>query len=119
MENIMELALVVAIIRSDKLGPTEKRLHAIGVGGITVVKARGFGEESISHDILGRALMQDQARLEIYVARDQAERVAHTVIEAARSNSSGDGIVAILPVHRVFSVHTGSDTVPNTRCTAG
>lgn len=114
----MELALVVAIIRSDKLAATERKLHEIGVGGITVIKARGFGEQSISHDILGRMLMQDQTKLEIYVASGQAERVAATVIGAARSGSSGDGIVAILPVHRVFSVRTGSDTVPNRRCAA-
>lgn len=118
MEKNMELALVVAIIRSDKLAATEKSLHAIGVGGITVIKARGFGEQSISHDVLGRALMQDQAKLEIYVASEQAERVARTVIGAARSGSSGDGIVAILPVHRVFSVQTESDTVPNRSCLA-
>jgi nitrogen regulatory protein PII len=37
----MELALVVAIIRSDKLAAAEKKLHEIGVGGITVIKAKG------------------------------------------------------------------------------
>jgi len=34
-------------------------------------------------------------------------------IDAAHTGSSGDGIVAILPVYRVFSVRTRSDTIPN------
>ncbi len=109
----MELALVVAIVRSDKLGAVERKLHEVGVRGITVIKAKGFGEHSLPHDILGRALMADQAKLEIYVARDQAESVAETVVGAAHTGSAGDGIVAILPVQRVFSVRTRSETVPN------
>lgn len=117
----MELALVVAIIRGEKLAPTEKRLHAIGVRGITVIKAKGFGEHALPQDILGRPLTTDQAKLEIYVAREQAERVAAAIIDAAHTGSSGDGIVAILPVHRVLSIRTGSDTIPNraTDATAG
>ena len=109
----MELSLVVAIIHRAKLAVVEKRLHGIGVRGITVIKAKGFGEHSLDHDILGRALMEDQAKLEIYAAADQAERIATTVIDAAHTGASGDGIVAILPVQRVFSIRTRSDTIPN------
>jgi nitrogen regulatory protein P-II 1 len=109
----MELALVVAIIHSDRLEVAEKRLHHIGVRGITVIKAKGFGEHSLDHDILGRALMENQAKIEIYAAADQAERIAATVIDAVQTGTPGDGIVAILPVQRVFSIRTRSDTVPN------
>ena len=108
----MELVLVVAIIRSDKLSAAEKKLHEIGVRGITVIKAKGFGEHALTHDILGRAIMKNQAKLEIYVAREQAEHVATVIIDAAHTGS-GDGIVALLPVHRVFSIRTRSDTIPN------
>jgi nitrogen regulatory protein P-II 1 len=109
----MDLALVVAIIRTTALGAAEKKLHEIGVRGITIIKAQGFGEQSLDHDILGRALMANQAKIEIYASSDQAERIATTLIEAAHTGSAGDGIVAILPVQRVFSVRTRSDTIPN------
>ncbi len=59
------------------------------------------------------SIMHDQAKLEIYVARDQVDHVAAAIIDAAHTGTSGDGIVAILPVHRVFSVRTRSDTIPN------
>jgi nitrogen regulatory protein P-II 1 len=109
----MDFSLVVAIIHPDKVGVAEKRLHEIGVRGITVIKAQGFGEQSLPHDILGRALMEDQVKLEIYVAPDQAERIATTIMDAVHTGMPGDGIVAILPVQRVFSVRTRSETVPN------
>ncbi|MGE5338229.1 MAG: P-II family nitrogen regulator [Gemmatimonadota bacterium] len=109
----MELALVVAIIRSDKLVPVERALHEMGVRGITVIKAKGFGQQALPHDILGRPLMQDQVKLEIYVAAEQADQIASTVIDSAYTGSSGDGIVAILPVQRVISIRTRSDTMPN------
>jgi nitrogen regulatory protein P-II 1 len=109
----MELALVVGIIHSDRLEAAEKRLHQIGVKGITVIKAKGFGEHSLDHDILGRVLMENQTKIEIYAAADQAERIATTVIDAVHTGTPGDGIVAILPVQRVFSVRTRSETIPN------
>lgn len=109
----MELALIVAVIRTDKLGPTEKALNGIGVRGITVIKARGFRDQSLHQDILGRALMDDQAKIEIYATREQSERIATTIMEAAHTGSQGDGIVAILPVDRVFSVRTRSAAIPN------
>lgn len=109
----MDLALVVAIIQGDKLGAVEEKLHRNGVRGITVIKARGFGEHSLHHDILGRQLMANQVKLEIYVAGEQAEHVASAVIEAAHTGSPGDGMVAILPVRHVFSIRSRSENIPN------
>jgi nitrogen regulatory protein P-II 1 len=109
----MDLALVVAIVHTDKLGAIEKKLHSIGVRGITVIKARGFGEHAMHRDILGHQLMADQAKLEIYVADERADGVAQAVVEAAHTGAPGDGIVAILPVRRVFSVRSRSDAIPN------
>lgn len=109
----MELSLVVAIIHRDKLTAAERRLREIGVRGITVINAKGFGEQSLREDVLGHVLMDDQVKIEIYAGADQAERIATTVMNAAHTGSRGDGIVAILPVQRVFSVRTRSEMVPN------
>jgi nitrogen regulatory protein PII len=78
-----------------------------------VIKTRGFGEQSLHQDILGHTLMEDQVKIEIYAAASQAERIATTIVDAACTRSPGDGIVAILPVQRVFSVRARSETVPN------
>ena len=56
----MELALIVAIIRTGALEAAEKKLHGLGVRGITVIKAKGFGEHSLARDILGRPLHDER-----------------------------------------------------------
>ena len=109
----MESALVVAIVRSDKLDAVETRLHEISVRAITVIKARGFGEHTQPPSIARRSSLNDQVKIEIYVPSEQAELVATTIIGAAHTGLAGDGIVAILPVQRVLSVRTRSDTMPN------
>ena len=110
----MEVALVVAIIRTIALEATERALHGIGVRGITVFKGKGFGEHHLaSHDFLSRDWSDDNVKIEIYAPREQAELIVSTIMDAAHSGSPGDGIVAILPVERVFSVRTRAETVPN------
>jgi nitrogen regulatory protein P-II 1 len=109
----MEVALVVAIIRTMALEATERALQRIGVRGITVFKGKGFGEHVVSHDFLSRDWADDDVKIEVYAGRDQAELIASTIMNAAHSGSPGDGIVAILPVERVYCVRTRSETVPN------
>jgi nitrogen regulatory protein P-II 1 len=109
----MDAVLVVAIIRTIALEPTERALQRIGVRGITVFKGKGFGEHPVSHDFLSRDWADDDVKIEIYAAREQAERIASTIMDTAHSGSPGDGIVAIVPVERVFSVRTRAETVPN------
>lgn len=111
----MEIALVVAIIRTSALEAAEKKLYEMGVRGVTVTKAKGYGEHPVPHDFLSRDRLSlaDQVKIEIYATSDQAERIAATVVDAAHTGSPGDGIVAILPVDRVFSVRTRSATIPN------
>ena len=109
----MDVALIVAIIRTPALEATVTALQRIGVRGITVFKGKGFGEHPISHNFLSRDWAADEVKIEIYAGRDQAERIAATIIDAAHSGAPGDGLVAILPVERVFSVRTRADTMPN------
>lgn len=110
----MELVLVVGIIRASALEATERALQRIGVRGITVFRGRGFGEHHLaSHDFLSRDWSDDDVKIEIYAARERAELIESTIMDAAHTGSPGDGIVAILPVERVFSVRTRAETVPN------
>ncbi|MGE5731713.1 MAG: P-II family nitrogen regulator [Gemmatimonas sp.] len=60
--------------------------------------------------------MNDQAMIEVCVARENAERVAAALMEAANNAALGDGIVAILPVQKVYCVRTRSAAMPNAEC---
>ncbi len=106
----MELRLVVGIIRPGALEPVEKKLQQIGVRGLTVIRGKGYGAYA---NFFARDWLVDQVKLEIYVEQDRAESVARAILDAAHTGSPGDGIVAILPVEKVFSVRTRADEAPN------
>lgn len=106
----MELKVVIAIVRPGVLEPVEKRLQEIGVRGITVSRTKGYGEYA---NFFSRDWMVDQVRIEIFTPRDRAELIAAAILDAAHTGSPGDGIVAILPVERVFSITTRSEDIPN------
>ena len=106
----MELRLVVAIIRPHVLESVERRLQEIGVRGLTVTKAKGYGAHA---NFFAQDWLVDQVKIEIYVEHDRAEAIAAAILDTAHAGSTGGGIVAILPVEKVFSVRTRSEEVPN------
>ena len=108
----MELRLVVAIIRPHALESVESRLQEIGVRGLTVTKARGYGAHA---NFFAQDWLVDQVKIEIYVEQSRAEAIAADILDAAHAGSTSGGIVAILPVEKVFSVRTRSEEVPNRR----
>ena len=106
----MELRLVVGIIRPRALELVEKRLQQIGVRGLTVIRSRGYGAHA---NFFARDWLVDQVKLEIYVEHSRAEAVAAAIMETAHTGSEGDGLVAILPVEKVYSIRTRAEEVPN------
>ena len=106
----MELSLVVGIIRPDALELVEKRLQEIGVRGLTVIRGKGYGAYA---NFFARDWLVDQVKLEIYVEHDRADSVAQAILDIAHTGSPGDGIVAILPVDKVFSIRTRAEEIPN------
>jgi nitrogen regulatory protein P-II 1 len=105
----MEIRKVTAIIRSDMLGRVEGRLQDMLVKGLCVSCVKGYGEYAnfFAHD-----WMVMHARIEIFTEKARAEEVAEAIMEAAHTGGQGDGIVAILPVERVFRIRTKSDARP-------
>ena len=106
----MELRLVVAIIRTHALGPVEKKLQEMGVRGLTVIRAKGFGA---SPNLFSRDWLVDQVKLEIYMEQDRVDSIVAAILDTAHSESSGNGIVAVLPVEKVYSVSARREEAPN------
>ena len=106
----MELALVVAVTRVLSLEAVEKGLRKVGVRGITVTRVRGWGEYS---NTFAEDAKLEELRIDIFVERERAEEVARVIVEACHTGMAGDGIVAILPVDKVYSARTRGEVVPN------
>lgn len=106
----MELRDVVAIIPTYSLESVEKRLQEIGVRGITVTRAKGYGEHP---NFFAPDWLNDQVKIDIFADRERAEAIAAAILEAAHPGSSGGGIVAIRPVEKVYSIRSRLEIIPN------
>jgi len=106
----MELRKVVAIIRSRLLEDVEDRLKKIGIKGLTVTRVKGYGEDKA---ICAQDWLGTHARIEIYIEKSKAEKIANVIMEVAHTGGAGDGIICIIPVEKIFRVRTKSEIRPD------
>jgi nitrogen regulatory protein P-II 1 len=97
----MSLRKITAIIRCTLLEPVERRLQEIGVPGMTVTHVKGFGEYA---NFFRRDWTVTHARIEIFTEQSLVDRIVDTIQDAAHTGTPGDGIVAVLPVERLYRI---------------
>lgn len=101
----MNYKKIVAIIRKGHLEKVEHALQEYGVRGITVTQVKGFGEYA---NYFSRDWMCEYARIELFVGEEEVDPIIEKLMEAAHTGSSGDGMVAVLPVDAVYRIRTKS-----------
>jgi nitrogen regulatory protein P-II 1 len=105
----MELRKVVAIIRGSVLEKVEERLKDMGIKGISISRVKGYGEY---HNFYKADWMVTNARIEIFVEKSKVDEIASAIMDAAHVGEPGDGIVAVLPVEKLFRIRTKSQLQP-------
>lgn len=102
---------IEAIIKPFKLDEVKEALHEIGVSGITVTEARGFGRQKGHTELYrGAEYVVDflpKVKLEVIVSDDQAERVVEAIAGAAQTGRIGDGKIFVYPVETALRIRTG------------
>ncbi|MEM7780157.1 MAG: P-II family nitrogen regulator [Pseudomonadota bacterium] len=102
---------IEAIIKPFKLDEVKEALHEIGVSGITVTEARGFGRQKGHTELYrGAEYVVDflpKVKLEVVVADDQMDRVVEAVAAAAQTGRIGDGKIFVSPIERALRIRTG------------
>jgi nitrogen regulatory protein P-II 2 len=105
------MKLVIAIIKPFKLDEVRDALAAIGIQGMTVSEARGFGRQKGQTEIYRGAEyttnMVPKVRLEIVVDEGLSARVIETLQQTARTGSIGDGKIFVLDVEQAVRIRTG------------
>jgi len=105
------MKLVVAVIKPHMVESVTEALHALDVPGITVTEARGPGRQRGHTEVYrGGEYTVDflpKSRLEVLVPDGDAEKVADTIVSAARTGKIGDGKLWILPVEKTVRIRTG------------
>ena len=102
---------IEAIIKPFKLDEVKDALDKIGVTGITVTEAKGFGRQK-GHTELYRGAeyrveFLPKVKIEVLVDDAKAAAVVDAIVEAARTGRIGDGKIFILPVDDAVRIRTG------------
>ena len=102
---------VEAIIKPFKLDEVKEALHEVGIKGITVTEAKGFGRQK-GHTELYRGaeyVVDFLPKVKIEAAVDDAivDRVIEAVEAAARTGKIGDGKVFVSSLEQVVRIRTG------------
>ena len=102
---------IEAIIKPFKLDEVKEALHDVGVSGITVTEAKGFGRQKGHTELYrGAEYVVDflpKVKLEIVVDDDMAPRVVEAIAAAAQTGRIGDGKIFVIPVESALRIRTG------------
>jgi nitrogen regulatory protein P-II 1 len=102
--------MVTGVIRPHSLDPVKSAVTKLGVGGVTIVEARGFGRQRGRTEVYRGAEYVEEfipkIQVEILTTDEDAELVAEAIVSASSSGKIGDGKVWITPVDAVIRVRT-------------
>ncbi len=105
------MKLITAIIKPQKLDAIKEALIGVGITGMTVSEAKGFGRQlGLTEVYRGAQYKVDlipKIRLEILVSSKESDKVIKVIVDAARTGSIGDGKVWATSVESVTRVRTG------------
>jgi len=102
---------IEAIIKPFKLDEVKEALQEVGVQGITVLEAKGFGRQK-GHTELYRGAeyvidFLPKVKIEVVVADDMLEKVLEALQTAARTGRIGDGKIFISDIAEAVRIRTG------------
>ena len=102
---------IEAIIKPFKLDEIKEELQEIGIQGLTVTEAKGYGRQK-GHTELYRGAeyvidFLPKVKIEVVVSDDMALRVVETIRSVAHTGRIGDGKIFILNVEQAVRVRTG------------
>ena len=102
---------IEAIIKPFKLDEVKEALHDIGVSGITVTEAKGFGRQKGHTELYrGAEYVVDflpKVKLEVVVEDGLAERTVEAITNAAQTGRIGDGKIFVMNVEEAIRIRTG------------
>ena len=102
---------IEAIIKPFKLDEVKDALQAIGVQGLTVLEAKGFGRQKGHTELYrGAEYVVDflpKIKIEIVVSEDLAQEVIDSIIEKANTGKIGDGKVFVSDISTAIRIRTG------------
>jgi nitrogen regulatory protein P-II 2 len=105
------MKLIEAVIKPFKLDEVRTALTEIGVQGLTVSEARGFGRQKGQTEIYRGAEYEisfvPKIRIEVAVSDDVAEQTIEAIQNAAATGQIGDGKIFVFDMEKAVRIRTG------------
>jgi nitrogen regulatory protein P-II 1 len=102
---------IECVIKPFKLDEVKEALQEVGVQGITVTEAKGFGRQKGHTELYrGAEYVVDflpKVKIEIVVAEERLESCVEAIQKAARTGRIGDGKIFVLNVEEAIRIRTG------------
>ncbi len=102
---------IEAVIKPFKLDEVKEALHEVGIQGITVTEAKGFGrQKGHKEQYRGSEYTVDllpKVKLETVVKDEKAREVIDKILESARTGQIGDGKIFVTDLGDMIRIRTG------------
>jgi nitrogen regulatory protein P-II 2 len=105
------MKLVMAIIKPFKLDEVRDALTRVGVHGLTVTEAKGYGRQKGHTEVYrGNEYTVNflpKLKIEVAVAADMVDEVTVAIIGAAKTGRIGDGKIFVMELDHAVRIRTG------------
>ncbi|VAW04716.1 Nitrogen regulatory protein P-II [hydrothermal vent metagenome] len=102
---------IEAIIKPFKLDEVKEALHEVGLSGITVTEAKGFGRQKGHTELYrGAEYVVDflpKVKIEIVLVDDLVESAIEAIQSAAKTGRIGDGKIFLSNIEEAIRIRTG------------
>jgi nitrogen regulatory protein P-II 1 len=102
---------IEAIIKPFKLDEVKEALQEVGLQGITVTEAKGFGRQKGHAELYrGAEYIVDflpKVKIEIVIGDDLVERAIDAIRRAAQTGRIGDGKIFVSNIEEAIRIRTG------------
>ena len=105
------MKLILAVIKPFKLDEVRTTLDRLGVKGMTVSEANGYGRQKGHTEIYRgseyNVAFMPKVRIEIAVSDHEVEPTIEALTAAARTGQIGDGKIFVSPLDHAVRIRTG------------
>ncbi len=102
---------IEAIVKPFKLDEVKEALQEVGLQGITVTEAKGFGRQKGHTELYrGAEYVVDflpKVRIEIVLDDSMVDQAIEAILGAARTGRIGDGKIFISTIDEAIRIRTG------------
>ncbi len=104
---------IEAIIKPFKLDEVKEALQDIGIQGLSVIEAKGFGRQKGHTELYrGAEYVVDflpKVKIEVVLEDGMVDTAIEAIVNAAKTGKIGDGKIFVSDVSQAIRIRTGED----------